>query len=302
MQIEIQPDRNAKKSKAVSRRLRHSIEPYLFISPAFIFLGVMTIYPMFYVIWLSLTSWDLMGTPKYVGLENFFTFFSDRNSLRILWVTGVFLIGDLLLTILPGFLLALALNQKIRMRGVLRAAALIPWAVTAVVAGVIWKWMLEPEIGVVSFLLSLIGLKIDFLLDPFLSLLTIIFVDSWRGIGYAAVFILAGLQSIDNEILEAARVDGARIWARFRYITLPLLTPSMLVLLILLTIHALNTVDVVLVVTGGGPMRMTETIAFHMYKEGLQYFNVGFGSSVGVLLLLINIILATIYFKSLERG
>jgi ABC-type sugar transport system permease subunit len=157
--------------------------------------------------------------------------------------------------------------------------ALVPWAISAVVAGVVWRWMLMPETGVITYLLGQAGIVAEFLMHPVLALVSIVMVDAWRQVGYAAIFLLAGLQSIDPSLYEAASVDGASKWTAFRRITLPLLAPSLLVLLILLTIHALNTVDVILVVTGGGPARLTETLAFHMYKEALYYFNIGYGSS-----------------------
>lgn len=290
----------------VARGLRSSwrrhAPGYLFILPAVLVLAVMTLYPSLHLIRLSLTDWKLVGDPNFIGFRNFVAFFQLPASWRVLYVTVLFLFWDVLIVFGVGLAVALALNQQIRFRGFFRAAALIPWTVTAVVAGVVWRWMLLPEAGVVTYLLGQLGLQVDFLLNPTMSLISIVLVDAWRTIGYAAVFLLAGLQSIDLSIYEAARVDGASAWGTFRRITLPLLAPSSLVLLILLTIHALNTVDVILVVTGGGPMRLTETTAFHMYKEALYYFNIGYGSAIAVFLLIANIGLAILYFRLLPGG
>jgi ABC-type sugar transport system permease subunit len=265
-------------------------------------LAAMTLYPSLHLLRLSLTNWKLVGDPMFVGMQNFIAFFQLPASWRVLYVTLLFLIWDVVVVFAVGLAVALALNQHIRFRGFFRAAVLIPWTVTAVVAGVVWRWMLLPEAGILTYLLDRMGLQIDFLLNPTMSLVSIVLVDAWRTVGYAAVFLLAGLQSIDPSVYEAARVDGAGAWGTFRRITMPLLAPSSLVLLILLTIHALNTVDVILVVTGGGPMRLTETTAFHMYKEALYYFNVGYGSAVSVLLLLANVALAILYFRLLPGG
>ena len=280
--------------------IKNRVIPYLFISPSFIFLSITTLYPILYVFKLSLTNWKLINIAEYIGFRNFIAFFSDSTSYRIVLVTFGFLFGDLIFTIIPGFFIALVLNQKIKLRGILRAISLVPWALSAVIAGVIWKWLMEPDLGILIYYLNLFNLDLDFFTDPLLALLMIIIVDSWRGIGYAAVFILAGLQSIDPEIIESSRVDGANAFKRFFYLTIPLLAPTILIIIILLTIHALNTVDVVLIMTGGGPNRMTETIAFHMYKEGVSYFNIGYGAAVGVILLTVNILLAVIYFKTIR--
>jgi ABC-type sugar transport system permease subunit len=293
---------NAVRARGLRGKLRRWVPGYLFILPAVIVLLVMTLYPSIHLLRLSLTDWKLVGEPHFIGLRNFFAFFQLPASWRVLYVTALFLIWDGIIVFGVGLAVALALHQKIRFRGFFRAAVLIPWTVTAVVAGVVWRWMLLPEAGVLTYFLSRLNIEVEFLLNPTLSLLSIILVDAWRTIGYAAVFLLAGLQSIDPSIYEAARVDGAGGWANFRRITMPLLAPSSLVLLILLTIHALNTVDVILVVTGGGPMRLTETTAFHMYKEALYYFNVGYGSAVSVLLLVVNIVLAVLYFRLLPGG
>jgi len=288
--------------RGLAADLRRWAPGYLFILPAVTVLTVMTVYPSLNLLRLSLTNWKLTGDPKFIGLRNYVAFFQLPASWRVLYVTGLFLVWDVIIVFSIGLAVALALNQPIRFRGLFRAAVLIPWTVTAVVAGVVWRWMLLPEAGVLTYLLSLMHVELQFLLNPTLSLLSIILVDAWRSIGYAAVFLLAGLQSIDLSVYEAARVDGAGAWANFRRITIPLLAPSSLVLLILLTIHALNTVDVILVVTGGGPMRLTETTAFHMYKEALYYFNVGYGSAVSVFLLIANIALAILYFHLLPGG
>jgi len=286
----------------LSGRLRRWAPGYLFIAPAVLFLVALTVYPSLYLIGLSITDWKLTNEPAVVGLSNFVTFFEQSASWRVLYVTLLFLVLDVAVVLGLGLPLALALNGRLRWRGLFRAAALVPWAVSAVVAGVVWRWMLLPETGVLTHFLSQVGIEAEFLLDPTMALVSIVLVDAWRQIGYAAIFLLAGLQSIDPVLYEAARVDGAGPLASFRYVTIPLLAPAGLVLLILLTIHALNTVDVVLVVTGGGPMRLTETMAFHMYKEALYYFNVGYGSAVSVLLLLANLLLAVLYFRLLPGG
>jgi multiple sugar transport system permease protein len=288
--------------RGLAAKLRRWAPGYLFILPAVVVLTVMTVYPSLNLIRLSLTDWKLTGDPKFVGLRNFVAFFQLPASWRVLYVTVLFLAWDVIIVFGIGLAVALALNQRIRFRGFFRAAVLIPWTVTAVVAGVVWRWMLLPEVGVITYLLSLVHVQLEFLLNPTLSLVSVILVDAWRSVGYAAVFLLAGLQSIDPSLYEAARVDGAGACANFRRITMPLLAPSGLVLLILLTIHALNTVDVILIVTGGGPMRLTETTAFHMYKEALYYFNVGYGSAVAVFLLIANIGLAILYFRLLPGG
>ena len=289
--------------RTLYKKYGKQIEPYMFISPAFMILGFITLFPMIYVVYLSLYKIDLINPDVYIGLKNYTDFFRPV-SLQTVKVTILYLLGSLFFTMVPGFLLALALNQKIRFSAFFRSISIVPWTITAVVAGVCWRWILSPDIGFLSYYIEKIfSFRPDFLYNPNWALLLIIIVDSWRSLGYVAVFILAGLQGIDPSLLEAARVDGADYRKIFRYIMLPLLTPSILVLLILMSMRALNMVDVVLVVTGGGPMRLTETLALHMYKESMSYFNIGYSSAVAVILLIINLVLAVVYFRMLgEKG
>jgi len=283
------------------RKIKSKIEPYLFISPAFLLLLVIIAYPIYYVVQLSFFKWDLMTSPSFIGLKNYISFLMKPTTGRVMKATFIYWIGNVSITLILGFALALALNQKIRFRGFFRATSLVSWTLTAVVAGVTWRWMFAPQVGFLTYWVeSLLGITPDFLINPNYALLLVIVVDAWRSFGYATIFILAGLQGIDKNILEAAKVDGVSTWGEFRYITLPLLSPSILVLLILLSMRALNMIDIIMVVTKGGPMRLTETLAFNMYQESLRYYNIGYGSAVGVFLLLINVVLAIFYFKLLK--
>ena len=146
----------------------------------------------------------------------------------------------------------------------------LPWALTAVVVGVMWRWILLPDIGIVNYMLSGLGINVSFFLSPGLALATMIVVEVWRSTGYGMILVLAGLQGIDGTLYEAARIDGAGFWRALRHITLPLLVPTLLVATILLSIRSVNLIDIPLVVTGGGPARMTETLG-PLHVEGVLF-------------------------------
>ena len=277
--------------------------PYFLVAPAVLLVFALTIYPIIYVIGASFTDWNLTRTvTRNVGLQNYADLASDPLALRSLFNTGVFTVGSTSLILVLGLALALALNQPIRFRAFFRSAVILPWALTAVVVGVMWHWILIPDIGIVNYMLSGAGINVSFFLDPSIALGTMTLVEVWRSTGYGMIILLAGLQGIDTTLYEAARIDGAGFWTSLRFITLPLLIPTILVAIILLSVRSINLIDIPLVVTGGGPARMTETLGLYMWKESFSFFHIGYGSSVAVVMFVLNLILTVFYIRALIRS
>jgi multiple sugar transport system permease protein len=255
------------------------------------------------VLQTSFTDWNLMRTvTKPVGLQNYQDLATDALALRALLNTVVFLVGSLALILVLGLALALALNEPVRFRTFFRSTVVLPWALTAVVVGVIWRWILIPDIGIVNYVLAGLGLNVSFFLSPAAALATMIVVEVWRSTGYGMILLLAGLQGIDPTLYEAGRIDGAGFWRALRFITLPLLVPTLLVATILLSIRSVNLIDIPLVVTGGGPARMTETLGLYMWKESFAFYHIGYGSAVAMVMFAINLVLTILYIRSLSRS
>ena len=268
-----------------------------FVTPALALLGALHVVPVAYAFWLSLVAWRVgAGPPSFVGLGNFRALFEDPGVWATLTTSGTFLVLDVLVILAAGFLLALALHARPRGSGLLCALALAPWATTAVVAGVIWRWILEPDVGLLTLLAGDWGRAA--LMTPGGARVSVVVADAWRTLGFAVVFLLAGLQAIDREVYAAARIDGAGGWSAVWYVTLPLLRPVLVLVVILLTLHALNSMEVIWVVTGGGPVRSTETASLRVYREVFTYFDLGAGAAWAVVLLLANGMLAAAYLRS----
>ena len=285
-----------------TRMTSDRVLPYLFVAPAVLLVFALTVSPIVYVIRTSLTDWNLTRTiTQDVGLENYVEMANDPLVLRALVNTGVFVGGSTLLILVLGLALALALNEPIRFRTFFRSSVILPWALTAVVVGVMWQWILIPDIGIVNYMLSTVGLNVTFFLDPHIALGTMTMIEVWRSTGYGMIILLAGLQAIDSTLYEAARIDGAGFWKNLRYITLPLLVPTLLVAVILLSIRSVNLIDIPLVVTGGGPARMTETLGLYMWKESFSFYHIGYGSAVAVVMFLLNLILTVFYIRVMTR-
>jgi ABC-type sugar transport system permease subunit len=276
--------------------------PYLLVAPAVLLVFALTIYPTVYVLLTSFTDWNLMRTvTKSVGPKNYVDLLADDLAVRALVNSAIFLVGSLALILVLGLALALALNEPVRFRTFFRSTVVLPWALTAVVVGVMWRWILLPDIGIVNYILSGLGINVSFFLSPGLALATMIVVEVWRSTGYGMILVLAGLQGIDGTLYEAARIDGAGFWRALRHITLPLLVPTLLVATILLSIRSVNLIDIPLVVTGGGPARMTETLGLYMWKESFSFHHIGYGSAVAIVMLAINLLLTVLYIRSLSR-
>jgi ABC-type sugar transport system permease subunit len=277
--------------------------PYLLVAPAVLLVFALTVYPTVYVFRTSFTDWNLMRTvTRPIGFDNYVDLASDPLALRSLLNTVLFLVGSLALILVLGLALALALNERVRFRTFFRSTVVLPWALTAVVVGVIWRWILIPDIGIVNYMLAGLGLNISFFLDPAAALATMIVVEVWRSTGYGMILLLAGLQGIDTTLYEAARIDGAGFWKGLWFITIPLLVPTLLVATILLSIRSVNLIDIPLVVTGGGPARMTETLGLYMWKESFSFHHIGYGSAVAVVMFAINLVLTVLYVRSLSRS
>ncbi|GIQ68800.1 sugar ABC transporter permease [Xylanibacillus composti] len=267
--------------------------PYILISPGVIFVGAILIYPMISGVISSLfTQHPLnLSQREFVGLAHFKTLFSDKIfymafSNTLIWTLGV-VFGQFAL----GLGIALMLNEKFPGRGIYRSLILIPWVVPMIAAALTWKWIYSADYGVLNYFLKQIGListNIDWLGNPSIALFSVIMTNVWKGIPFVAVVLLAGLQSIDNEMYEAAQVSGANLFQRFWYITLPSLKGVSIVVIVLTTIWTFNQFDLLYLMTKGGPSNSTQIIPVYTYLNAFNFFKMNYAaavSTVGVVLL-----------------
>ena len=272
---------------------------YRYVAPALTLLGAVAVYPLLYVIYLSFHRRLLIfDISRFIGLENYrFLWQDDRfwNALKnTVYFTGISVSAEVLL----GLGMALLLNRPFRLREWFRALILIPWVIPTVVSARMWEWIYNSEFGILNFLL---GAKINWLGDPWLALHAAIFADIWKTTPFVVILLLAGLQVIPRELYQAAQVDGAGTWVQFRKITLPLLTPVILVVLIFRTLDAWRVFDSIYVLTGGGPANTTETLSLYAYKILFQTLQFGYGSTLSVVTFLFVGGITVIYLKLYRR-
>jgi len=294
----------------VGERLRRTyigekVYPYLSILPALLAIALFTIYPILYAARISVYRY-ILTRPKdrpFVGLQNFrevITSYYFHNSLRI---TAIYTVSVLVVLLVFGLLVALLLNSKVRMAYVLRTFILWPWAIPAAVSGLLWKWLLNSDFGALNGLLYTFGLitqYIPFLANPTLAKISLVMAHVWKEIPLVAIFFLAGLQLIPNELYEAAKIDGGGAWSTLRHITLPLLRPTILVVTVYETMVAILTFDEIYVLTGGGPGDATALISWFAYAEIFKSLNLGHGIALSLIIAAITLVLVLLYLRVLK--
>lgn len=279
----------------VKRRRRVDPFPYLLLVPAVLLVGAFTVLSLLFTGISSLTDWDIgRRTISFIGLNNFSRALGDTEVVSSFVRSAVFVLSVVAVSTMAGFLLGVALNRRLKGRAVLRAIVVVPWVISELATGVFWMILLMPE----SPLGALTGGPLR---SAGSAMLSLIFVESWRSVGFAMVMVLASLQSIDESLYEAARVDGASAWRQTWLITFPLISPTLLVVAILLMIGNFNLVTIIIALTGGGPIDATTTAALKMYQHSFQYFHIGYGSSIAILMSVVNV-LAMGFFIWLQRG
>ena len=272
----------------------------LFVIPALILLSLVTIYPIIYVFYLSLHRRLLIfNISKFVWFENYLFLLNDNRFWNAFKNTIYFTVVSVSLELLIGLFVAVLLNRAFRLKGLMRAVILIPWAIPTVVSARMWEWMYNTDFGILNYVL---GSEINWLGSPFWAMNAAIFMDVWKTTPFVAILLIAGLQVIPQELYQAARIDGAGGWAIFRRITLPLLKPVILIVLIFRTLDAFRVFDAVYVLTGGGPANTTETLSIYAYKVLFQTLQFGYGSTLSVVVFLCTGIISIFYIRILSRG
>ncbi|MCC3375323.1 carbohydrate ABC transporter permease [Cohnella sp. REN36] len=278
------------------------LRPYVMIAPAMAGIGLFVLYPIFYLIKLSFYKYNLMNKAKskYIGLDNYHQIFTRGDFYQALGNTALYTVGVVVCTMVLSLLAALWLKRKSRWNRIVQAGIFTPHIVSIVSIALLWMWLMEPNQGLLNYLFKLFGLPPSaWLQSSKTALLSVILVSVWQGIGYYTLIIVAALQSIPPTIYEAAALDNASRTNVFFRITLPLLSPQLFFILVIMTIGSFKVFDTVQVMTGGGPNGATSTIVYYIYQ--FRTTNIGYSAATGVVLMAIIGLLTFLYFRLLAR-
>lgn len=281
---------------------REALRGYLFISPWIVGLLVFQAIPLVMVFYFSFTEYSVLSDPKWIGWENYLKIFTkDDLFLKSIWNTIYIVALSVPLRLVVAFAIALLLNQKVRGLGVFRTIYYLPMIVPIAATAVLFEWMFQPRYGVINFFITSIGLpSVNWLVSTTWSKPSIVIVSLWR-IGEAVVLFLAGLQGVSQELYEAAEVDGAKAWAKLTRITIPLLTPTILLLVIIEVIHIFQSFVWSFSMTEGGPLNSSLTYVLYIYRKAFEHFQMGYASALSVILFIIVLALTAMIVQSSNR-
>jgi multiple sugar transport system permease protein len=280
--------------------------PLLLLAPALILLVGIVAYPIGRAFWLSVHRLEILrpDLSSYVGLENYRSLLQDPVLRVALQNSGMWVAGVVLFQFLGGMIGALILNQRFPGRGIVRGLALIPWATPSVLVALMWTWMLDGNYGLLNDLLVKAGILAQFhpwLAQPWSALPAVILADVWQGVPFFAVMLLAALQAIPEDLFEAARIDGASAWRVLRHITLPLLLPTILITTMLRVIWTANYMDLIMIMTGGGPGYSSLTLPLHAYYIAYKRLDFGYGTTIAIVQVAILATVIVFYLRQLRQ-
>ena len=281
--------------------IRHA-QAYLLMFPAVVLVAAVSLYPIAYAVYLSLFRTRYLERVEFIGVGNYAQFLRDPAAWQNLFHTLLYVFGSLVVVLPFGLGVAVLLNQPIRFRPIFRTVIILPWVVSQTIIALLWGWLLNPDFGPAMHLLQLLGLrKITLLSDVRFALPTLIGVNAWGTYPMAVILLLAALQTIPAELTDAARVDGASRWQHFTHIVLPLIRPTLLVTTILLTLLYFNMVTLVLILTGGGPLGATEVLSLRAFKEGFDFWHMGYSATFGIVIFAFNVVFSLLYIHLLRQ-
>ncbi len=290
--------------KTYSLELQEKIAGYGFLAPTVVVLAAVVAFPLIYSLVASFYAYTFVtpGFHLFVGFQNYLNALSDSYFWNSLIVTISFVIAVVSIEFTLGFIIALMLNRDIKFKGIYYTILTIPMLLSPVAVGLVWKMLLHPDLGIMNYFLSLFGIgSINWLGSPKGAFWSILFVDIWQQISFMILLLLAGLVSLPKEPYEAATIDGASEWQRLLFITIPLMKPVIIVTILIRTIFAFRTYDLIYVMTRGGPGVSTEVLSYFIYRKTFMGLNFAEASATSYVLLIVVFALVFVMFRFMEQ-
>ncbi|MGZ0148570.1 carbohydrate ABC transporter permease [Kribbella sp. WER1] len=290
------------RARRFSGGLRRPWVGLVFVAPMLVLFLLFRFLPVIGALLLSLTDYRISGKWDFIALDNYKRLFTDGMFGDALVVTLTYTVIFVPLTVLLSLGTAILLHRVVWNRGFFRGVFFLPYVTSIVLAAVIWKWIYDVQDGLLNSILGLVHIgPIDFLSQASTVLPSIAVTSAWKGFGYSMLILLAGLQAVPKSYLEAAMIDGAGTWQRFRYVTLPQLRPVLFFVLVIETIGAFQVFDAMYVMTGGGPVHASYSIVYFLYDSGFRYFDFGYASAIGLVLFLIVLVVSLVQRRLVGR-
>ncbi len=304
MESKVDMNIKEKKIRKLSKKeLKKNLIAYSFILPNFLGFAIFTLIPMIFALALSFLNWDGSNAITFAGLDNFKNLFHDSTFKISIVNTIYYAVGTVPLTLAASLGIAILLNKKIFARNFFRTVFFFPYVASLIAVAVVWNMIFNPSMGIVNSFLTSIGIANPpgWTSSTVWAMPVIIFVSIWKNMGYYMVIYLAALQGIPAELYEAASLDGATAWQKFKNVTLPMLTPTTFFVSIMLTIACFKVFDFVYMMTQGGPGRSTMVLVYHIYNTAFKNFTYGYSSAMSMVLFIIVLIITIIQFRAEKK-
>ncbi len=289
------------KARRIKARTWESIAGYGFLSPFVLGFSIFTVIPMVATLFMSFTDWNLFDAPSFIGFENYMDLFEDKVFWQSMKATLLYCTGGVILPLVAALLIALLLNQRIRCRAFFRTAFYLPTVLPAVSSVVLWQWMFDPDAGPLNSFLNMLGMEDSKWIYSESSVMPSLWLMAIWGCGNAVVIFLAALQDVPKHLQEAAEIDGANVFQRFRSITVPAISPVLFFQLLMSVIGAFQVFVPAQLMTGGGPNNSTLFAAFYIYRLNFTEYRMGYACSLAFVVFLMIMMVAAIIFKTSNK-
>ncbi|CAN7371438.1 sugar ABC transporter permease [Agrobacterium tumefaciens] len=274
-----------------------------FVIPALVVISAVIVFPWVFTLWMSAHRWTLGQEQSFIGFENYIRLASDARFWESLWHTLIYTVLSVVAPLFLGTLAALVFDAQFPLRGFLRGVFVMPMMATPVAIALVWTMMFHPQLGVLNYLLSFIGIgPLEWIYNQSTVIPSLVLVETWQWTPLVMLIVLGGLAAVPREPYESAEIDGANAWQKFRYLTMPMIAPFLMIAVIIRSIDAVKSFDIIYAMTQGGPGTASETINIYLYNTAFAYYDIGYGSAMAVVFFIIIVALSFVLLMVRQRS
>lgn len=301
--VGIENTASAEKSKGRGKPVRLAPNYWPFVIPALIVICAVIVFPWVFTLWMSVHSWTLGQERVFTGLSNYARLAVDARFWESMWHTLTYTVLSVVAPLFLGTLAALIFDAKFPLRGFLRGIFVMPMMATPVAIALVWTMMYHPQLGVLNYLLSQVGIgPFEWIYNQSSVIPSLVLVETWQWTPLVMLIVLGGLASVPREPYESAEIDGANVWQKFRYLTMPMIAPFLMIAVIIRSIDAVKSFDIIYAMTQGGPGTASETINIYLYNTAFAYYDIGYGSAMAVIFFIVIVALSFVLLMVRQRA
>ncbi|MQB39538.1 sugar ABC transporter permease [Agrobacterium tumefaciens] len=301
--VSIENTKTGVSRKEGSRPARLAPNYWPFVIPALVVISAVIVFPWVFTLWMSAHRWTLGQEQSFIGFENYIRLASDGRFWESLWHTLIYTVLSVVAPLFLGTLAALVFDAQFPLRGFLRGVFVMPMMATPVAIALVWTMMFHPQLGVLNYLLSFIHIgPLEWIYNQSTVIPSLVLVETWQWTPLVMLIVLGGLAAVPREPYESAEIDGANAWQKFRYLTMPMIAPFLMIAVIIRSIDAVKSFDIIYAMTQGGPGTASETINIYLYNTAFSYYDIGYGSAMAVVFFIIIVALSFVLLTVRQRA